>query len=170
VGQQESLQVGDGIRTQRRRTSGGLLHEQHVGVLRQRERGYAGGDTAAQALADAQEHLAVARSQAERCARLRLATAVLRRGVESYRQKNQGPILQRVSRLFERLTRGRYEQIQVQYEGDRAGLRCFRQGELVEVEDALSSGPNLSQHRPTRTISLPPSMCRVSRSCRSAVI
>ncbi len=111
-----------------------------VGALRERERQASGRDDAAASVAEAQEHLALARSQAERCARLRLGAAVLRRGVERYRKNHEGAILQRASRLFERLTRGRYEQIQVVYQDDKAKLRCVRRGQLVEVEDALSDG------------------------------
>lgn len=113
---------------------------QKVGALRHREQAESGRDDAAASVAEAQETLAQARSQAERCARLRLGAAVLRRGVERYRKNHEGAILQRASRLFERLTRGRYEQIQVVYEDDRARLRCVRRGRLVEVEDALSDG------------------------------
>lgn len=113
---------------------------QKVGALRHREQAESGRDDAAASVAEAQEHLALARSQAERCARLRLGAAVLRRGVERYRKNHEGAILQRASRLFERLTRGRYEQIQVVYQDDKAKLRCVRRGQLVEVEDALSDG------------------------------
>ncbi len=111
-----------------------------IGALRKEEEQLSGGDEAAAALAEAQENLALARSHAERCARLRLATAVLRRGVERYRKNNEGAILQRATRLFERLTGGRYEQIQVVYQDDKAKLRCVRRGQLVEVEEALSDG------------------------------
>ncbi len=113
---------------------------EEIGKLLEKERQFSGGEGAAVMVAEAQEHLAVARSHAERCARLRLATAVLRRGVERYRKNNEGAILQRASRLFERLTQGRYEQIQVVYVDDKAKLRCVRRGQLVEVEEALSDG------------------------------
>lgn len=111
-----------------------------LGGLRERQSKFSGKDDAANALAEAQGHLAQARAHAERYARLRLATAVLRRGIESYRQKNQGTILSRASRLLECLTLGRYQRLAVEYEGERAKLVCVRDGEPVDVKGALSDG------------------------------
>lgn len=111
-----------------------------LGALQERQKDFSGADDAARALTEAHESLALARSHAERYARLRLATALLRRGVESYRQKNEGTILRRASRLFECLTLGRYQQLRVLYEGDKARLRCMRAHEAVAVEEALSDG------------------------------
>ncbi len=117
-------------------------HEQNekVGALRERQTKFSGADAAASVLAEAHECVAQARTHADRYARLRLATALLRRGVESYRQKNEGVILRRASRLFECLTLGRYQQLCVQYDGEKAKLRCMRGSTAVEVETALSDG------------------------------
>jgi uncharacterized protein YhaN len=59
---------------------------------------------AAEAALDAEAALATVREIAERYARVRVASVVLAREIERYRQKNQGPILKRASTLFERLT------------------------------------------------------------------
>lgn len=111
-----------------------------VGALRERKKKFGGAGDAAGALAEAHEHLALARSHADQYARLRLATALLRRGVENYRQKNEGAILQRASRLFECLTLGRYQRLSVVHEGEKVRLRCMRGSKPVEVEPGLSDG------------------------------
>lgn len=67
-------------------------------------------------------------------------SVTLRRGIESYRQRNEGTIFRRASRLFECLTMGRYQQLLVEYEGEKARLSCRRGGELVDVKGALSDG------------------------------
>ena len=111
-----------------------------LGALRERQRKFSGADAAAGVLAEAQEHLAQARTHAERYARLRLATALLRRGIESYRQKNEGAILRRAGQLFECLTLGRYQQLRVETDGDKAKLTCMRGAQAVDVKNALSDG------------------------------
>jgi uncharacterized protein YhaN len=47
--------------------------------------------------------------------RLRLASAVLRRAIERYRDRNQGPVLERASELFERLTLGSFTGLHADY-------------------------------------------------------
>ena len=41
--------------------------------------------------------------------RLRIAAEVLQRAMDSYREKRQGPVLTRASKLFSRLTLGEHE-------------------------------------------------------------
>ncbi len=115
-------------------------HNKAVGALGERQKKFSGTDDAAIVLGEAHQVLSQARAHAERYARLRLATALLRRGIESYRQKNEGTILRRASRLFECLTLGRYQQLQVEYDGDKAKLTCMRGREVVDVKNALSDG------------------------------
>ncbi len=115
-------------------------HAESLGRLRERQSKFSGQNEAALALSEAQGHLAQARTLADRYARVRLATAVLRRGIERYRQRSQGTILRRASRLMECLTLGRYPQLTVEYDGERARLVCVRGGEPVDVKGALSDG------------------------------
>jgi len=74
--------------------------------------------------------------------RVRLASMVLEREIERYRQANQGPILERATELLPRLTLGNYTGLRVGYgeNDDAASLFCVRRdGTLVGVE-ALSDG------------------------------
>lgn len=68
-----------------------------------------------QVAADAGEEmqglLARLESDARHYARLRIASAVLREGIERYRKKNENPVLRRASELFRRLTAGSFEQL-----------------------------------------------------------
>ncbi len=115
-------------------------HNRALGALGERQKKFSGADDAAAVFGEAHQILAQARGYAERYARLRLATALLRRGIESYRQKNEGAILRRASRLLEFLTLGRYQQLKVEYDGDKAKLTCLRGHEAVDVKNALSDG------------------------------
>ena len=54
----------------------------------------------------------------------RLAAAVLQRGIERYREKNQGPVLARASALFADLTGGSFAGLQIDDDGD--GRPCSR--------------------------------------------
>ena len=55
------------------------------------------GAAAAEAAEDAQEILARLEPDVQQYLRLRLASAVLREGIERYRKKNEGPVLGRAS-------------------------------------------------------------------------
>jgi uncharacterized protein YhaN len=100
-----------------------------------------GNPRAADADQEAENLRARIRSDVERYARLRLAAAVLREGVERYRQKRQGPVLARAGALFAALTLGSFERLSVDYdERDEAVLKGVRPGgELVGVE-GMSAG------------------------------
>lgn len=70
-----------------------------------------GGDEAAAAAADAQSALAAIRSGAERYFRVRLASEVLRRFLEQYREQNQDPVVRRASELLPQLTCGSFARL-----------------------------------------------------------
>ncbi|MEK6235745.1 MAG: hypothetical protein N2C14_13640, partial [Planctomycetales bacterium] len=57
-------------------------------------------------------------SAAEDYARLKLAMVVLRRGVDRYRERRQGPILHRAGELFRRLTVDSFAGLRVDYNAD----------------------------------------------------
>jgi uncharacterized protein YhaN len=77
-----------------------------------------------------------------RYAVLRLASKVPQRGIERYRERNQGPVLARASELFTALTRGSFERLRVETsERDESVIVGERPGgqEMLGVE-AMSAG------------------------------
>ncbi len=87
-----------------------------------------GGDAgAADAAAEAQEHLARVKALGHRWVRLHLAAVLLRQEVARYRDAHQGPIVERANALFPKLTLGRYSGVRVGFgEGDDPVLLCVR--------------------------------------------
>lgn len=73
--------------------------------------------------------------------RLRLAEVLLEREVRRYRERHQGPVLQRAGDLFARLTCGRFSGVSADFDvTDVPVLRCHRaDGRAVGIE-ALSDG------------------------------
>jgi len=96
---------------------------------------------AAEAALDAETALAKVREIAERFARVRIASVVLGREIERYRQKNQGPILARASSLFGRLTLGSFSGLRADFDDkDQTVLLGVRgDGRAASVE-AMSDG------------------------------
>jgi uncharacterized protein YhaN len=96
---------------------------------------------AADAATDLAARVAGLKRSVHRYVRVRLASVVLEREIERYRQANQGPIVERASALFARLTVGRYTGLRVGFgSDDEAVLRAVRaEGGDVGV-DALSDG------------------------------
>ncbi|MFH1480492.1 MAG: AAA family ATPase [Pseudomonadota bacterium] len=74
-----------------------------------------GSERAALMAEEIQMILARLESDVEKYARLRLASAVLARSIERYRERHQGPILTRSNELFARLTLGSFEGIRVEF-------------------------------------------------------
>jgi uncharacterized protein YhaN len=101
-----------------------------------------GSARAAQAAEEASTLAAQIQTDVEQYRRLRLASAVLRSAIERYREKHQGPVVQRASDLFAELTLGSFEGLRADYDdsgqlvlvGVRAGGR-----QTVAVE-GLSDG------------------------------
>jgi uncharacterized protein YhaN len=92
------------------------------------------------------------REQALRYARLKLSSFVLQRGVERYREQNQGPVLKRASALFPRLTLGSFRGLRVGVEERQiVGLR--EDGKEVSVE-AMSEGVRYQLYLALRVASL----------------
>ncbi len=88
----------------------------------------------------AEQHLARARPLFDKYVRLRVASRILEREIESYSRAHQGPVLARAAELFERLTEGSFQGLSVALgDGDRPELVCVRGREEVGVE-ALSDG------------------------------
>lgn len=98
------------LESQRERLTGQIARQQEA--LRQMD----GGDCAAEAEEQMQSLLARVRTDAEEYIRLRLAAVLLKRAIERYREKNQGPVLQRASRIFAALTRRSFSGLRADYD------------------------------------------------------
>jgi uncharacterized protein YhaN len=89
----------------------------------------------------AEDALARLRPAVAQYLRLRLASEVLQRAIDLYREKHQGPVLNRASDLFSRLTLGEYDSLTTGFGGDdkQVLLAIRKNREQVEVE-GLSDG------------------------------
>lgn len=72
-----------------------------------------GGARAADLAEEAQVLIARLETDAQQYIRLRIASEVLKKAIESYRDKNQGPILNRSSQIFASMTLGSFEGLRV---------------------------------------------------------
>ncbi len=99
------------------------------------------GAAAAEAAEDAQEILARLEPDVRHYLRLRLASAVLREGIERYRKKNEGPVLGRASELFRRLTLNSFEALRIDFDdrGEQALAGVRPDGKTV-LPTAMSEG------------------------------
>ncbi len=101
-----------------------------------------------------QERIAKIPDLVHRYMRLRLAHIVLRREMEAYRQRNQGPILERASSVFRRLTLERYAGLEVDFDAsDQAILKAVSAEASVGVEQ-LSDGARDQLYLALRVASL----------------
>ncbi len=98
------------LESDRDRLTGQIASQQ--AALRQMD----GSDRAAEAEEQMQSLLARVRTDAEEYIRLRLAAVLLKRAIERYREKNQGPVLQRASRSFATLTLGSFCGLRADYD------------------------------------------------------
>jgi uncharacterized protein YhaN len=100
-----------------------------------------GSERAAAAAQEAQEALAEVRDGAEEYARLQASIWLLRRAIDDYRDKHQGPLLRRAGQLFALLTGGSFCGLRPVYdEHDRPVLMGVRaDGSDVGVE-GMSEG------------------------------
>lgn len=100
-----------------------------------------GTSSAAEAAMDTEEALARVDALARRYARARVAAFVLRREVERYRERNQGPLVLRASALFAGLTADEWTGLAVDFGADdEPVLRCVRADGLHVDVDGLSDG------------------------------
>jgi uncharacterized protein YhaN len=110
---------------------------------------------AGDAAAEAESWLTQVRAHTHRWVRARTAAVLLRREIERYRDRNQGPILRRAGELFARLTRGSFIGLRAgPGDGEAPVLRCVRpDGADVGVE-GLSDGTRDALHLALRVASL----------------
>ncbi len=100
-----------------------------------------GRSQAADVNAEAQEALAQIKAQVETYTRLKLSALLLNREIESYRKRNQGPIMERAGAFFRRMTLNAFMDLSIGFaENDQMMLLCVRaDGRKVPVE-GLSEG------------------------------
>ncbi|MFZ5890377.1 MAG: AAA family ATPase [Myxococcota bacterium] len=111
-----------------------------------------GGQSAADVAQRLSETAAAIREQARHYAELRVAHSILGRQLAEYRDKNQGPILERASELFARLTVGSFRGLRVGL--DAAVLECVRaSGQGLAVAE-LSEGVRYQLYFALRLASL----------------
>lgn len=111
-----------------------------VRLLAERFRSLGGGD-AARAAQDAENLTARLQQDSERFIILKMASVLLRRALEDYRRRHEGPLLALASVLFERLTGGSFSRLATDFdEKNRPVLQGHRpDGEILEVE-GMSEG------------------------------
>jgi uncharacterized protein YhaN len=116
-------------------------YTENIGGIRKGLEAFRAEESAAEAAAAAEQHLARVRDGAERWARVRLASIILAREIERYREENQGPLLASASALFARLTLDAYSGIKAGFDDkDKPCLHCVRKdGTAVDVA-GLSDG------------------------------
>jgi uncharacterized protein YhaN len=129
--------------------------DQTIGAERAELARMDGSDRAALTAEEAQTLLARLQGDVARYATLKLAATVMHRGIEQYREKNQGPILAHAGALFASLTCGSFARLQIDDDGDgRAVLKGVRpDGRLVNVE-AMSDGSHDQLYLALRLASL----------------
>ena len=102
---------------------------QTLGREQQALNGMDGTSRAAEAAEQAEELKARLAVDVEEYARLRLAAVVLHDAIDRYRQRSQGPVLDRASGLFARLTLGSFQGLKVDYDDhDQSVLQAVRPG------------------------------------------
>lgn len=99
-----------------------------------------GGPDAAIAAADAEQARAEMAVQAESYVRKRAEVALLRWTIGRYRAEKQTPLLKRASDLFSRLTLGRYVELLVDLDGDKARLAGLARDQSVVPVEGMSEG------------------------------
>jgi uncharacterized protein YhaN len=94
-----------------------------------------GNEAAAQAAENAESRLAQLQTEVPQYVTLRLASTILQRAVDRYRDKNQGPVLAQASQVFAHLTAGSFSGLRIDYDDqDKAVLMGVRaDGTLIGV-------------------------------------
>jgi uncharacterized protein YhaN len=129
--------------------------DQSIGAERAELARMDGGDRAAETAEKAQTLLAGLQGDVARYATLKLAAVALHRGIEKYREKHQGPILERASAVFAALTCGSFARLQIDDDGDgQSMLKGVRpDGRLVDVS-GMSDGSHDQLYLAVRLASL----------------
>lgn len=114
--------------------------DQELGTARAELRRVDGGDEAATHADAAQQALAEVAEATERYVRVRLAAQLLRRAIETYREKTAGPVLRRANELFPELTDGDFTGVTSDLgDDDEPILLALRGPDRIQVT-SLSDG------------------------------
>ena len=129
--------------------------DQTIGAERGELERMDGSDRAAETAEKSQTLLARLQGDVARYATLKLASAVMNRGIERYREKNQGPILARAGVLFAGMTGGSFARLQIDDDDDgHPALKGVRpDGKLVTVK-GMSDGSHDQLYLALRLASL----------------
>jgi uncharacterized protein YhaN len=101
-----------------------------------------GSARAAEVAEDIQIQIGRLENDIEQYARLKIASKVLNQAIERYRDKSQGPILNRASALFQQITGGSFEGVRAEFDGNGKPMLVGVRGignEIVPV-DGMSDG------------------------------
>lgn len=116
--------------------------QQDYGSRKRAFEAHDGSAAAAERNEQVQSLQAILREECGRWAVLRLGQAVLRKAVERFRDRHQGPLLQRGSALFQRLTAGSFTGLRIDFDS-QSGQPVLKgkrpDGSLLGVE-AMSDG------------------------------
>ena len=101
-----------------------------------------GGDTAAQYQLDCESSAAKLEDEFRQLAVLKVASGILTTGIERYRKKNQGPVLERASEMFGELTLGGFTGLRAEFDDrNQPELRGVRAGDSETLSIAgMSDG------------------------------
>jgi uncharacterized protein YhaN len=129
--------------------------DQTIGTKRAELARMDGSDRAAACAEKIQTLVVRLQGDAARYAALKLAGTVLRRGIERYREKNQGPILARASVLFAALTGGSFVRLQIDDDGEgRSVLKGVRPDGRPVGTEGMSDGSHDQLYLALRLASL----------------
>lgn len=111
-----------------------------IGERRSELRQFDGNATAAELEQQIQQVLTSLRNDAEQYARLRVSMTILDEAMRRYKEKNQGPIVQRASEIFSQLTLGAFVGLRVDFVEDENILVGVRGNQQTVRVDAMSEG------------------------------
>jgi uncharacterized protein YhaN len=107
--------------------------EQRLGAI-------SGSADAATAEAQRQEALASMANAAERYIQVATAAKLLRWAINRYRDQKQGPMLQRASTIFEKITLGKFTRLKINYDTDPLEVLALRANGTSVGINGLSEG------------------------------
>ncbi len=129
--------------------------QETIGAAREALSRMNGSADAALAAENIQTLMARLQGDVSRYATLKLADAVLHRGIERYREQNQGPILARASELFAVLTGGSFDRLQIDDDGNgHSVIKGVRPGGLWVGVEGMSDGTHDQLYLALRLASL----------------
>ena len=129
--------------------------QETTGAAREALSRMSGGSQAAETAENIQTLMARLQGDVTRFATLKLAAVVLHRGIERYREQNQGPILARASRLFAVLTSGSFTGLQIDDDGNGHSIvKGVRPGGLLVGVEGMSDGTHDQLYLALRLASL----------------